>query len=238
MKKRLFPVAILLSICLLIEMNGSVYNVYAKHFVSSEYEIKAYKTNNQFKKSTYDTAVLKNNPEAVPKLKKGCMVVNVKTMCDKEYQKLHKQDWKVRAKRIVKNGTKALYSKFNIYFVPKKAVSFKSAKSSNAITLLGNFAKKNKATKKVDMIIGFSGKNPAHIAGIAYMGQIEGGPRVLIFATTYAAETETVQHEIGHTYDLGHCKKNCVMRSEGFGYLNRFCSAHLKKWKRNRKYYK
>jgi len=230
-------VAILMFISLSISMNCAVYKVYAEDFVSSGYETKTYKSKEQFITSKYDTAVLKEKSNTASKLKKGSVVVNVKTMCDKEYQKLYAKDWKIRAQRITKKGTKALYSKFNIYFIPKKAVTFKSANSTNAVTLLNNFSKKYKVSKKIDMIIGFSGKKPAHIAGITYIGKINGGPRILIFASSYETEAETVQHEIGHTYDLIHCEKKCVMTSQGFGYLNKFCSAHLKKWNKNRKYY-
>ena len=228
----------LILISLLINPNYMVCHGQANDCASSEFETKSYKSKKQFIKSKYDTAVLADKPEMSIKFKKGCVVVNVKTMCDKAYQNLHKSDWKVRAKRIVENGTKALYSKFNICFVPKKAVTCKLANSQNAENLLVKFTRKYKATKKVDVIIGFSGKNPKYVAGITYIGKIGGGARILIFASTFESEVETVQHEIGHIYDLKHCSNNCVMTNEGFGYLNKFCSAHFKQWKKNRKYYK
>jgi len=200
-------------------------------------ETKTYTSKKEFEKSVADTEVLKEEPEISTKLKKGCVVVNVKTVCDKQYQDLHKKDWKVRAKKITKKGTKKLYSQFNIYFNPQKAVGFTSKKSSDEEKLYKDFVKKNKISGKTDMIVGLSGRDPDGIAGITYVGKVQGGPKVLIFASTYNSEAETIQHEIGHTYDLNHCKKNCVMKSSGFGYLNQFCSGHKKKWKANRKYY-
>ena len=58
-------------------------------------ETKTYTSKNEFVKSAADNNVLEDEPEISTKLKKGCVVVNVKTMCDKQYQKLHKDDWKV-----------------------------------------------------------------------------------------------------------------------------------------------
>lgn len=225
-----------------ILITGIVLSVLAVVFcigmsVNKEYEAKTYVSKKEFKTSSADSKVLEDEPEISTKLKKGCVVVNVKTVCDKQYQKLHKDDWKVRAKKVTKKGTKALYSEFNIYFKPKKAVSYTSKKSSNEETLLKDFVKKNKISGSVDMIVGLSGREPKGVAGITYLGKVSGGPKVLIFATTYNSEAETIQHEIGHTYDLDHCKKKCVMTASGFGYLNKFCTKHKKQWKANRKYY-
>ena len=200
-------------------------------------ETKTYTSKNEFVKSAADNNVLEDEPEISTKLKKGCVVVNVKTMCDKQYQKLHKDDWKVRAKKITKKGTKALYSEFNIYFKAKNAVSFTSKKSSDAETIYKDFVKNNKISGSTDMIVGLSGRDPEGVAGMSYVGKVKGGPKVLIFASSYNSEAETVQHEIGHAYDLEHCKSNCVMKASGFGNLNKFCSKHKREWKNNRKYY-
>ncbi len=202
-----------------------------------EYAVKEYTSKKEFEKSNADSEVLQDEPEMATKLKKGCVVVNVKTVCDKQYQNAHKKDWKVRAKKVTKKGTKALYSQFNIYFSPQKAVGYTSVKSSNEEKLLKDFVKKNKISGKTDMIVGLSGRQPDGVAGITYVGKVSGGPKVLIFESSYNSEAETIQHEIGHTYDLNHCKKSCVMKSSGFGYLNKFCASHKKKWKANRKYY-
>lgn len=200
-------------------------------------ESKSYTSKKEFQKSSADNQVLEAEPEISTKLKKGCIVVNVKTLCDKEYQKIHKKDWKVRAKKVTKKGTKALYSEFNIYFKPREAVSFTSKNSSDAEKIYEDFVKKNKISGNIDMLVGLSGRDLKGVAGLTYSGKVKGGPKVLIFASTYNSEAETIQHEIGHTYNLNHCKKDCVMRASGFGYLNKFCSAHKKKWKSNRKYY-
>lgn len=200
-------------------------------------ETKKYTSKKEFEKSSADNQVLEDEPEISKKLKKGCVVVNVKTLCDKEYQKLHKKDWKVRAKKVTKKGTKALYSEFNIYFKPKEAVSFTSKKSTDDEKIYEDFVKKNKISGNVDMLVGLSGREPKGVAGISYLGKVKGGPKVLVFASTYNSEAETIQHEIGHTYNLNHCNKNCVMKSSGFGYINKFCSSYKKKWKSNRKYY-
>lgn len=130
-----------------------------------------------------------------------------------------------------------MYSEFNICFKAKNAVSFTSKKSSDEEKIYMDFTKKNKVSGNIDMIIGLSGRDPKGVAGISYVGKVKGGPKVLVFASTYNSEAETIQHEIGHTYDLSHCKNKCVMKSSGFGYLNKFCSGHKKKWKSNRKYY-
>ena len=227
----MFSTGLLLSmLCTLLCFNVNLNTNY-------EVETKTYTSKKEFEKSSADNKVLEEEPEIETKLKKGCVVVNVKTMCDKEYQALHKKDWKIRAKKIAKKGTKALYSEFNIYFKPKQAVSFTTKKSSDAEKIYKDFANKNKVGKNIDMIVGLSGRDPKGVAGISYVGKVKGGPRVLVFASTYNSEAETIQHEIGHTYDLNHCKNKCVMKSSGFGYLNKFCSGHKKKWKSNRKYY-
>lgn len=202
-----------------------------------EIDCKEYTNKNQFVKSAMDTKVIEDEPEIEEKLKKGCVVVNVKTMCDSSYQNAHKKDWKVRAKKITKKATSKLYTNFNISFKPKKAVSCSTKKSNNANTIYKDFAEKYKVSGKIDMIVGLSGQNPKGVAGISYVGKVEGGPRVLVFASTYDSEAETIQHEIGHTYDLEHCEKDCVMKTSGFGYLNKFCKSHKKQWNNNRKYY-
>lgn len=233
--KRIF--IIFITISLLFGSNCFAFNVHASD-CSAEYGIKYYESKKDFKKTKYDKQILKDKKTATPKLKKGCVVVTIKTMCDKAYQKIHKKDWKVRAKMITVKATEKLYSKFNIHYIVKKGVAYKSANSQDAYTLLKKFTSKYKPGKKADMIVALSGKNPQHIAGITYMGQISGGARVLVFASTFEAEAETVQHEIGHTYNLNHCNRSCVMTGEGFGYINKFCPDHKKQWKTNRTYYK
>lgn len=200
-------------------------------------ECKTYTSEKQFEKSAMDTAVIEDEPEIEEKLKKGCVIVNVKTMCDSSYQNAHKKDWKVRAKKLTKKATSKLYTNFNIYFKPKKAVSCSTKKSKSDETIYNDFVKKYKVSGNVDMIVGLSGQKPKGVAGISYVGKVKGGPRVLVFASTYNSEAETIQHEIGHTYDLEHCNNNCVMKASGFGYLNKFCAKHKKKWNNNRKYY-
>lgn len=205
---------------------------------SSSYGVKYYRKRDEFKETENDRIVLKDRKKTAAKLKKGSVIVNVKTMCDTKYQKLHKKDWKIRAKLITIDATEKLYDRFNIYFNVKKAVKYKSNSSNNPFTLLKKLRKKYKPGKKADMVVAFSGKKPKYIAGITYIGKIAEGPRILVFASSYNSETETVQHEIGHTYSLNHCNKHCVMAGEGFGYLNKFCKVHKKHWKETRTYYK
>ena len=59
----------------------------------------------------------------------------------------------------------------------------------------------------------------------------------MIFPSTYKSEVETVQHEIGHTYNLDHCNKACVMKASGFGYLNKVCGVHGDWWCFRREWY-
>lgn len=215
-------------------LNFTVVNAQDK----AQVEIKTYSSQNEFIKSAADTEILEDEPEIETKLKQGCVVVKVKTLCDTKYQNLHEDDWKVRAKRITKKGTKKLYSTFNIYFKVKKVGKCTTKKSSDAEKIYDDFAERYKASENYDMIVGLSGRRPdGNTAGMSYLGKVEGGPRVIVFSTTYNSEAETIQHEIGHTYGLKHCENDCVMKASGFGYLNKFCSKHKKEWKENRKYY-
>ena len=206
-------------------------------FASAPMLVKSYSSSSQFIVSALDSAIIPDEPDIDNKLKKGCVIVNVKTMCDKSYQNRHPKDWKVRAKKITKKATNGLYDNFNICFKPKKAVSFSSKNASEAVTIYDAFAGKYHTANSSEMIVAFSGRQPSGVAGISYLGKESGGPRVLIFASTYESEAETVQHEIGHTYGLNHCSDNCVMKASGFGYINHFCSKHKKQWKKNRTYY-
>lgn len=81
-----------------------------------EIDCKEYTNKNQFVKSAMDTKVIEDEPEIEEKLKKGCVVVNVKTMCDSSYQNAHKKDWKVRAKKSLKKP-QVNYTQILIYLL-------------------------------------------------------------------------------------------------------------------------
>lgn len=230
MKKKMFLAG---AICCMLSMNTLGNTVSA---ATNAVEIKTFTNESEFEITSIDSQYLYEEPELDTKLKAGCVVVNVKPKVDAAYKKLH-TDWKARAKKLTKKGTKDLYDEFNIYFKVGTAGSCTTINSTNAEKIYIDFANNNTVSGSTDMIVGISGRKPKNTAGISYLGKVSGGPRVLIFATTYKSEAETVQHEIGHTYDLEHCNSNCVMTAAGFGYLNKYCAKHRKEWNKNRKYY-
>lgn len=202
---------------------------------------KQFTSEDEFVRSIYDNIVLDEEPEDNIDVSQGLratsIIVNVKTMCDAQYRKAHSSDWEIRAKRTVKEATTYLYDFIGIKFVVKEGVAFTSASTTNPEKLLDDFISHYKVGNGIDMIVGLSGRKPKDTAGIAYKGKIEGGPRVLIFPSTYKSEVETVQHEIGHTYNLEHCNKACVMKASGFGYLNKVCGVHGDWWCFRREWY-
>ncbi len=171
------------------------------------------------------------------KLKKGCVVVEAKVVCDSSYRKKFSKDWSSRSKKTVVQATNFLYDKFNIYYKVKKGVSWDSGKTKNPEELLSQLYSKYHVSKNknVDVVIGFTRKRQDDILGIGYIGY----PYALVCSTVYKTDIQTAQHETGHNYKLRHCNNSkCTMYPYSYQEnTNRLCEKHQKQWKNNRKLY-
>lgn len=195
-----------------------------------------YKNKSDLKETNYDKIILKDDI-VTPKLKKGCVVVNMKLVCDQTYQKAYKKDWAARARKTVYQAGIDINVNFNIFYNIRKAVSWKSSKSSDAETLLYELRDSNYLTNesKDDMVIGFTKKASGNTLGIGFIG----APYSLVCSTVYNTDIQTAQHEGGHNYDLNHCNnpKCCLYPYSDIDNIGRFCSPHKSQWKQNRKMY-
>lgn len=171
------------------------------------------------------------------KVKKGCVVVDAKVVCDETYQKKYSKDWASRSKKTVVQATNMLYDKFNIYYKVKKGVTWNSGKTKNPEKLLEQLYSKYNISKNknINVVVGFTRKRQKNILGIGYIGY----PYALVCSTVYKTDVQTAQHETGHNYKLKHCNnKKCTMYPYSYQEnLNRLCSKHQKQWKNNRSLY-
>ena len=171
------------------------------------------------------------------KVKKGCVVVEAKVVCDASYRKKFSKDWASRSKKTVVKATDMLYDKYNIYYKVKKGVKWNSGNTKSPETLLGQLYSKYNVNKdkNVDVVVGFTRKRQGSILGIGYIGY----PYALVCSTVYKTDVQTAQHETGHNYKLQHCNnKKCTMYPYSYQEnINRLCTKHQKQWNNNRKLY-
>lgn len=232
-EKKLWATFILFSFITMLSICGSVQ---AQKAGNDNIMLKSYNEESDLIKSSYDDQIMLDSSEVSEPLKKGCVVVKVKTVCDQKYRSKHSKDWKVRAKNTVRDAAKILYSKFNIKYYPSNGIAWTSPNTSDWESIYKNAVSNFKVTKSGNMLVAFSGQRVGGVAGMSKQGK-KNGPHLVVFSTTYKSEVETTQHEMAHTYNLGHCTSACVMQNVGFGYTNKFCSKHENYWNKNRKFY-
>lgn len=232
MKKSIVKaIAVILMIIVGIEAN-------TKEIQAANMDTQTTKMNSEkdLKSSSYDNLEVLDMDYS-KKLKKGCVVVDAKVVCDSTYRKKFSKDWSSRSKKTVVQATNFLYDKFNIYYKVKKGVTWDSGKTKDPEELLSQLYSKYNVNKNknVDVVIGFTRKRQGNVLGIGYIGY----PYALVCSTVYKTDIQTAQHETGHNYKLRHCNnKKCTMYPYSYQEnVNRLCEKHQKQWKTNRKLY-
>lgn len=232
MKKGIIKVvAVVLLIILGIEAN-------TKEIQAAKFDIQATKINSErdLISCSYDNAEILDIDYS-KKLKKGCVVVEAKVVCDASYRKKFSKDWASRSKKTVVQATNMLYDKFNIYYKVKKGVTWESGQTKDPEELLIQLYSKYNVSKSknVDVVVGFTRKRQGDVIGIGYIGL----PYALVCSTVYKTDIQTAQHETGHNYKLQHCNnRKCTMYPYSYQEnVNKLCEKHQKQWKNNRKLY-
>lgn len=224
---------IIIALVLIISVESELCNVQAGTLSVQETRVESEK---DIKTSEYDNNTIMDADYA-KKLKKGCVVVNAKIVCDSTYRKKFSKDWKSRSKKTLVQATNMLYDKFNIYYNVKQEVAWDSGKSKNPDKLLDQLYLKYNVdkSKNTDVIVGFTRKRQGSVLGIGYIG----APYGLVCSTAYKTDIQVAQHETGHNYKLLHCNnKKCTMYPYSYQEnINKLCKKHKDQWKKNYKLY-
>lgn len=175
-----------------------------------------------------------------PSVRRTIYVVYVTSPCDDEWRSQY-ASYMYEAGRTVERADDELYNEFGIdlYSVAQFPWSSSSTTSSGLLNeAYSEHGLTYNGNQTAEMMIAFSGVTPSdnsNITGVAYVGL----PYLVVFDNGYSMNSETLQHECGHTYGLNHCESEagssygdsaCVMTAYGFGNIDQFCTGHYAEW--------
>ncbi len=166
--------------------------------------------------------------------------VPVSSPCDQDWRNEYPNNWMWQANRALTNADTMLNDKFGIQFY---SVSQKEWNSNwwSADAVVKDAKKTWWLRDGATLMVAFSGKTFYDNDDNKIMWQVTEiwEPYAVVFDWGYTNNTETLQHEVGHSYGLRHRNNddNCVMTATWMWHLDQICNTHKKQWKENKNKY-
>lgn len=162
------------------------------------------------------------------------IAVPVTSPCDQKWRNKFPNNWMWQANRAITRADDELTDRYGIYYYSVAQKEWNSS-STTPLTLVKEAKNEWGLTNGAKLMIAFSGRN------LSYTGDIieNGKPYAIIINKGYITNAESVQHETGHCYGLGHRQNdnNCVMAESGTGNIDKICTTHNNKWNNNKNKY-